>query len=628
MKGPLAGALLLALLLACGWPASASDTAGPAGSGATLHAHDNSRAPVGINLIWTMPGESMMPFIDTFKKSSPWSANTGTLDRDPQGWVRTLLPGQTATATLMMPNSQSQAPRPDKFPSGDYVVTWQGSGSLSFLGTAVAASRSEGPQRAVVTLDFSAANAGISIRLNTTDAGDPLRLLRMFMPGGVCGHDPFHHADAPVDCADGSFEPYEAVADEFVFYAPFLDNLKHFKAIRYMQSLNINGSTHDEPGDLVPFDRATWSGEYPYEVIAMLSNRLGADVWLNIPHRASNEFVEHVAQLLHTRLDPGRRVYVEFTNEVWNGVMPYAQHAQYLAASGCPRYPDLALCDNDATPGNGVLCEGWPWPNQNADCATARTRYFSDRTVEIGAIFVDVFGPARVTRVMGAWNQPNYNRALLSHNDNWQRVDALAMPTYFGGYIPSNLSNAEIIQSWVDQHGMGGALDRVFQEILDGGALRPYYLPGGQYYDPARPSWQLPPAEGALPALVNSFTAAVALAREYDVELVSYEGGPHLDVTVNQNFPAVRDVMLAANRDARMATAFRRFLDGWRDADGNLLMLYVSHSSSSGFGMVEYERQPHPPKFLAVQEFIRDNPCWWVPCAPTGVFADGFEAAP
>ena len=55
-------------------------------------------------------------------------------------------------------------------------------------------------------------------------------------------------------------------------------------------------------------------------------------------------------------------------------------------------------------------------------------------------------------------------------------------------------------------------------------------------------------------------------------------------------------------------------------------MLYASHSSSSGFGLLEYEQQPHAqqPKFLTVQQFIAANACWWAGCAPE-LFGDGFE---
>lgn len=614
------------LLLAVPFLVAVAPGLAPAGN--APNPHDNSRSPLGMNLIWVTEWESMLPFIDTFRKARPWTANSGALDLDDHGWVRSLAPGQTATSALMSPNTASQQPLANKFPSGTYVVTYQGSGTLGFVGTAVTSVSPPQPGRRLVTLDFSQANASFSIRIDATDPGDYLRGLRVYLPGGVCNHDPFHHAASAADCAPGAYESNEQVADEFLFYAPFLDNLKRYRVIRYLQTLGVNGSTISQPAEWRALDAATWWGQLPVEVVARLANTLGADVWINIPQRASDALVEHLATRLQAGLEPSLKVYTELSNEVWNGALPYAQHAQWFAAQGCPRYPDLTQCDNDATPGNGILCEGYPWPNQVPDCTTARNRYFSDRTVEVGGRFRSILGNERVVRVMGAWNQPNYNRALLEHNGNHQGVDAIAFPTYFGGYIPSNLNNPQILQSWLDEGGQPLALDRIFQELLDGNALRPYYLPGGPYYDPNRPTWQIPPANGAIAAMLAQIASNIALANEFGVAPVSYEGGHHLDVTVNGNSTAIRDLILAAGRDPRMGTAFRRYLEGWRAIGGEMLMLYVSHSSSSGFGLLDHELQAHAeqPRIAAVNEFIAGNPCWWAGCnAEVSVYADGFE---
>ncbi len=622
-------ALLTCLSAATPGTAANPETVIPAaGTGTSTNPYDNSHSPLGVGLIWITEWESMLPFINVFKKARPWSSNQGALDLDDNGWVRSLAAGQTASTAVLSPNTPTQQALPHKFPSGDYVLTYEGDGTLSILGSAVTEIVNLGPRRFRVHLDFASASAGFSLRLDSTAPGNYLKNIKIHLPGGVCNHDAFAHADTAAACPSGtSFEPYEAVNDEFVFYAPFLNNMKYFKAIRYLQALSVNGATLSEASELKTIDAATYWNQMPAEVMVMLSNRLNADVWLNLPHRASDAFVNHFASILQQQLNANLKVYVEFSNEVWNGAFPYSMHAHDLAATGCPRYADLTDCDQDSTPNNGVLCEGWPWPTQNAHCMTARNRYFSDRTVEVGQIFIDVFGGGeRVVRVMGGWTQNNYNEALLTHNNNYQRVDAVAIGSYFGGYIPSNLNNAQIIQSWIDQGGQAHAMDLLFQEILQGGALRPYYLPGGQYYDPARPAWQIPPANGAVNALVDSFAGMVASVGQYGLELVSYEGGPHLDVTVNGNSTGVRDLVLAAHHDPRMGQAYQAYLQGWRNSGGGILMLYTSHSSSSGFGLLEYEQQPHAqqPKFLTVQQFIADNACWWAGCAPE-LFRDGFE---
>src|SRR6202012_4159466 len=53
-----------------------------------------------------------------------------------------------------------------------------------------------------------------------------------------------------------------------------------------------------------------------------LCNRAHTDYWLNIPHEADAGTWQKIAQLVHDQLDPSLRVYVEWSNEVWNGSFP------------------------------------------------------------------------------------------------------------------------------------------------------------------------------------------------------------------------------------------------------------------------------------------------------------------
>jgi hypothetical protein len=58
-----------------------------------------------------------------------------------------------------------------------------------------------------------------------------------------------------------------------------------------------------------------------------LCNRSGKDYWLNVPHEAQPDFWSELAQLVHDQLDPSLRVYVEWSNEVWNGGFPQNAYA-------------------------------------------------------------------------------------------------------------------------------------------------------------------------------------------------------------------------------------------------------------------------------------------------------------
>ena len=54
-----------------------------------------------------------------------------------------------------------------------------------------------------------------------------------------------------------------------------------------------------------------------------------------MPHLANDEYVRNLAQLIYRQLDPGLRVWVEYSNEVWNGIFTQFHYARDVLA---PQY--------------------------------------------------------------------------------------------------------------------------------------------------------------------------------------------------------------------------------------------------------------------------------------------------
>lgn len=80
------------------------------------------------------------------------------------------------------------------------------------------------------------------------------------------------------------------------------------------------------PGGLQPLKGVAW------EYGIALANALHANIWVNIPAHATDDYVHQLATLLRKTLDPGLAIYVEYSNEVWNG--SFEQYTYNKQAAG------------------------------------------------------------------------------------------------------------------------------------------------------------------------------------------------------------------------------------------------------------------------------------------------------
>ena len=113
----------------------------------------------------------------------------------------------------------------------------------------------------------------------------------------------------------------------------FLDELAPYRVLRFMdwnltndaQNPQSNWTTRQAPGQ-------AQGDAVAYEWQIDLCNRTGKDYWLTVPHAATPEYFTQLAQLVSEKLDPRLRVYVEWSNEVWNGSFPQSSDARAKGA--------------------------------------------------------------------------------------------------------------------------------------------------------------------------------------------------------------------------------------------------------------------------------------------------------
>jgi hypothetical protein len=360
--GAWAAALLLLGSLACdgnGTPAAA------AGAG----------SPLGINLYKIRHYTPDLVFVDIARRGGSWQVRPkGTpLDVGPDGFIRSLAPGQTAEMSLLTGW--------ERIPEGVYTARWDGRGKVGWAGAQVL---SQGPGGA--TLRFEQGAKRRSFRILETDPADPIRRVRILLPGFEDGATTFHPR--------------------------FLERWAGFRVLRFMDWMQTNDSKavrwseRPVPDGLQGTERGV-----ALEHMLALANQLGADPWFCIPHQADDDYVRNFARLVGERLAPGLRAWVEYSNELWNGQF---EQADYVRQRG------VAL--------------GLAAPPQKHK---AGLRFIARRSVEIFGIFeAELGGTERLVRVLpGQHSSPDRFRLLLEFEGANEHADAYAVAPYFGGRL-------------------------------------------------------------------------------------------------------------------------------------------------------------------------------------------------
>ncbi len=314
----------------------------------------DGRMTVGMNLENVVDWSPAWVFTDAFQASRPWIAQaidleTGgliwdvgdsrPLDLDNAGNVASLATwtegGRTlrhAAGTLLFREIGGA------YPAGTYRAEWSGTGTVRFgFDARVTASGRTAAGINWADLEVSPTDAGISVRIEATDRADPVRDIHVWMP----------------DWQGRRFagERWQPGAGFSPFHPLFLERLAPFDVIRFMGMQETNTSEivtwadRRDAGAARQGSGPTGSPSEPLvnglslEYMVQLANDLDADPWFNMPHMADDGFVANFAAYVRDHLEPGRKVYVEWANEVWNFGWGF-EASQWVAGQ-------LALPEND-----------------------------------------------------------------------------------------------------------------------------------------------------------------------------------------------------------------------------------------------------------------------------------------
>jgi hypothetical protein len=343
-----------------------------------------------------------------------------------------------------------------------------------------------------------------------------------------------------------------AISD--TFRPVFLEKLAPFDGpIRAMDWLQTNNNTIVNWSDRTPANRFSYASYddrpgVPYEQVIKLANTIHRDLWFNIPVGATDDFVHNLAGLLRDTLDPSLKVYVEYSNELWNPL--FAQTATNLA-------------------------------NARADSTLTATKDFgreaqeaAKRLVEISNIFRGDFGDARFV----AQVRPEFGSQAA--NSYFAKSGLDYVNAQFGN--PKNFIAGLAIGDYVgDQDSMSSIDDASL--TLDG-----LFAWMNNFIDTTLDFW---------------IKSSKQIADQYGLALEAYEGGQALTAYDGVNAELKR----AAQDDPRMGDFYKHLIRNWVGNGGDHFLHYSvagPWGAGGAWGMLQSIDQASSVKYAALASMV------------------------
>lgn len=411
----------------------------------------------------------------------------------------------------------------------------------------------------------------------------------------------------------------------------FLRKISPFNILRFMDWHQTNGGNlvggdpHNDPrrvdwvkDPLDPnsvgrpmqseFNRTRASG-VPYEEIITLANVSKKSIWINLPDRASSNFVQGLSGMLASTLHSNADIYVEFSNEIWNS---------------SPRHERVW---SDA-----VADTAGPVPVNDGDANKLRLVYreSAKKLYEYSQVLKTTVpnGTTRVKPILsGLTPTPiltDYAMRYLEERDGGVAGQGRNLSHMIAGiaiapYVGNDLNEQDLIKTVPAEQGYpvknrhGKIVGDTNQDsIVDPGENWVY----GPDPNGVPQSLDITPTErerymqAVFPALLSYVDTTLrgwvrdqkAIADKYSVPLLSYEGGQHL-VAYNWYYNVNINSILKqeANRDPRMALVYRDLITMWKQETGNQVFNQFSLSRPpddfGSWGLLEDITQNSTPKW-------------------------------
>jgi len=358
-----------------------------------------------------------------------------------------------------------------------------------------------------------------------------------------------------------------------VFNPDWLPYLDGFEVLRFMDWMVTNDSTQASwAARPKPDDFSYTRNGVPAEVMIRLANKLDAAPWFTMPHLSEAEYQRRFAELVKARLDAPQKVYVEYSNEVWNWQFEQAHWAEERARAR------------------------WGQEYKGQD-------FYGMKTARMAQVWARVFADERDRLVNVIGTQAGWlglEKAILeaplwvaedaANKPPHHYVDAYAVTGYFGFFLGTD-KRRDLVKGWLAESRAAAEAEARAQGLT--GAARDAFIRDHRF--DAATEWAIQELEHAtlidekvdsLDYVLNTVLPYHAgIARDYGLELIMYEGGTHL---VGVGAQVEDDEMTAffthLNYSPDMARLYERLIDGWFALGAGPFNIFVDVMTPSKWG--------------------------------------------
>lgn len=477
--------------------------------------HEINNSSLGVNLDYLTYYMTSTVFLNIALEGTGWRVANGIeLDLDENGWPK--------SGDHM---DQIYKRSLGSYNLGTYVCTWEGEADVHF----------EWDAKTVLSEDNR-----IEFEINSTSTSGFVMIVENVNPDDYIKNIKIYE------------KKYEDIIDKEIFYPEYLEKLKQFNTLRFMEWGRINKTNVVNWEDRIHgkwYNQASEQG-VALEYMVKISNLTNTNPWICVPTRASDDYVRNMAKYIKDNLNSNLNLYIEYSNEAWNWSFGQAIYMHQ-------EFSRLGL-------------------EKPSGLYQDRLLYYSYRSKQIFDIFEEVYGGTdRFVRTIGgqnAWKTMAYE--VLKYQDNYKSFDAVAVAPYF-------TADKVFTNDYRLDHPEDPTVDEIIQVCKDD-----------------------------LYKSINGMKGHKDLVDEYGLDLLAYEGGHHLVIFNADNWTKeMSDKFLEAAFNQEMESIYKDYLDAWKDAGGGLFVHYKLIDGR--WGLFKNMEDESSSKYNAVKNFINENPKWW-----------------